>query len=121
MSDFKQLTNKATQKRIDSPMAKYSSSGQLSCVVCNQAIKSELMWTGHLNSKTHTENKKRLKMELIGGMAKPLSADPKKANETNQNLIVNKSSVSIYLSIYLRKNIYFSLHQLKGIIKTFNF
>ena len=55
------------------------------------------MWTGHLNSKTHTENKKILKMELIGGMAKPLSADPKKQNETV------KSSVAILKRLIIQE------------------
>ncbi len=99
MSDFNQLNKKSTQKRIDSPMAKYSSNGLLSCVVCNQVIKSELVWTAHLNSKTHSENKKRIKMELIGEMAKPLSIDPK--NQPKQDTSINKLSVSILKSTAL--------------------
>lgn len=80
MSDFKQLASLKSQKKIDSPLAKYNSIGQLSCIVCNQVVKSELMWNAHLNSKLHLDNKNKMKMKLVGEMAKPLSTS---VNTTN--------------------------------------
>lgn len=64
-TDFKQLASmdKST-KKIESPFAKYNSIGQLTCIICNQVVKSELMWNAHLNSKTHIENKNNLKSKL---------------------------------------------------------
>lgn len=62
--DFKQF---GTTKKIESPLAKYNSSGQLTCIICDQVVKSELVWNAHVNSKTHLENKNKLKSKLTGG------------------------------------------------------
>ncbi|XP_038077042.1 zinc finger protein 830-like isoform X2 [Patiria miniata] len=48
--------SKATSKRIESPLAKYNSVGQLVCVVCNCQVKSEIVWPAHLQGKKHKEN-----------------------------------------------------------------
>ncbi|XP_011402561.1 PREDICTED: zinc finger protein 830-like [Amphimedon queenslandica] len=47
--------------RIDHPLAKYNSVGQLTCVICTVTIKSELLWQTHLQSKTHKQNVIELK------------------------------------------------------------
>lgn len=86
MSDFKSLAGKSGQKRIDSPMAKYNSIGQLTCIVCNQVVKSELVWNAHLSSKTHADNKNKLKMKLVGEMAKPLSSVNKEPTKEKQKV-----------------------------------
>lgn len=56
--------SKLNSKRIESPLAKYNSIGQLTCLVCNQVVKSENLWNAHLNSKTHLDNKNKLKTQL---------------------------------------------------------
>ena len=56
--------SKLTSKRIESPLAKYNPIGQLTCLVCNQVVKSENLWNAHLNSKTHLDNKNKLKTQL---------------------------------------------------------
>ncbi|KAK9512083.1 hypothetical protein O3M35_000589 [Rhynocoris fuscipes] len=43
-------------KKIESPLAKYSDSGVLSCIVCNSVVRSEAVWNVHINSKQHREN-----------------------------------------------------------------
>lgn len=43
-------------KKIDSPLAKYTSDGTLMCVICNNIVRSEAVWNVHLNSKAHREN-----------------------------------------------------------------
>ncbi|XP_012147606.2 zinc finger protein 830 [Megachile rotundata] len=43
-------------KKIESPLAKYTDAGQLMCILCKAAVRSEAVWTVHLNSKTHKEN-----------------------------------------------------------------
>lgn len=43
------------QKKIDSPLAKYNSAGQLFCVLCNAQVKNEIYWTGHINGKQHKD------------------------------------------------------------------
>lgn len=48
-------------KKIESPLAKYNSSGQLTCVVCNMVIKSEMVWTAHVNGRQHREKVASLK------------------------------------------------------------
>ena len=53
--------SKAASKKIDSPLAKYNSIGQLVCIVCNSQVKSELLWSAHLQGRTHKENFIRLR------------------------------------------------------------
>lgn len=45
-----------TVKKIDSPLAKYSKDGQLSCILCGSIVRSEAIWNVHINSKQHKEN-----------------------------------------------------------------
>lgn len=54
-----------TTKKIDSPLAKYNSAGQLTCVVCNTAVKSEMVWTAHINGRQHRENVAFLKQSKM--------------------------------------------------------
>lgn len=51
-------------QKINSVFAKYNSIGQLSCIICNQIIKSDHLWNKHLISKTHLENKKKFKKKI---------------------------------------------------------
>jgi len=121
MSDFKSFVGKLGQKRIDSPMAKYNSIGQLLCIVCNQVVKSELVWNAHISSKIHADNKNKLKMKLVGEMAKPLSNSNKepvkeksKTNSSSKRSISNveKSSKIEEVSASNKKQ------KLTGIIKS---
>jgi Zinc-finger double-stranded RNA-binding len=59
--ELKRLMREEKAKRIESPLAKYNNLGQLTCVVCNQTVKSELFWTAHLNSKGHLQQIEALK------------------------------------------------------------
>lgn len=59
----------AAKKKIESPLAKYSSLGHLSCVVCNIPIKNELLWQTHILGKQHKEKV----AELKGGKVKTSS------------------------------------------------
>lgn len=43
-------------KKIESPLAKYSANGELTCIVCSSVVKSEAVWSIHINSKQHKEN-----------------------------------------------------------------
>lgn len=77
-TDFKMISSSSisTSKRIESPLAKYNSLGQLTCIICNQIIKSELIWNAHLNSKLHLENKQKLKSKLIAQQEKSMPPPP---------------------------------------------
>ncbi|XP_078581232.1 zinc finger protein 830-like [Branchiostoma floridae x Branchiostoma japonicum] len=48
-------------KRIESPLARYNSLGQLLCVVCKVQVKNELVWPAHIAGKKHKENVELLK------------------------------------------------------------
>ncbi|XP_050541961.1 zinc finger protein 830 [Daktulosphaira vitifoliae] len=50
------LQSQRVKKKIDSPLAKYNSDGQLSCVVCKLNIEDESSWSDHIKSKYHKEN-----------------------------------------------------------------
>ena len=48
-------------KKIESPLAKYNSAGQLTCVICNVVVKTEMVWTAHVNGRQHREQVLALK------------------------------------------------------------
>ncbi|KAL3873320.1 hypothetical protein ACJMK2_036452 [Sinanodonta woodiana] len=52
---------KSDSTKIDHPLAKYNSLGQLLCNICNTVIKSDLLWTVHIQSKQHKEKLASLK------------------------------------------------------------
>ncbi|XP_022919560.2 zinc finger protein 830 [Onthophagus taurus] len=55
MSEHKNKLQKSA-KKIESPLAKYNESGQLTCILCKSVVRSEAVWNVHLNSKQHKEN-----------------------------------------------------------------
>lgn len=59
MAERKKKNLKPT--KIDNPLAKYNSSGQLMCILCNSVVRSEHVWPVHLNSKQHRENVEKAK------------------------------------------------------------
>lgn len=64
MSDVRTLLKAKRQEiRIDHPLASYTSSGQLRCVVCETNIKQPSAWNGHLGSKAHRTNAARVRDE----------------------------------------------------------
>ncbi|XP_020282302.1 zinc finger protein 830 [Pseudomyrmex gracilis] len=60
-----------TVKKIDSPLAKYTDSGQLMCVLCKTVVRSETVWPVHLNSKVHKENVALAKKTKLETESKP--------------------------------------------------
>ncbi|CDQ58670.1 unnamed protein product [Oncorhynchus mykiss] len=49
------------KKRVESPYAKYNSLDHLSCVLCNERVKNELLWQTHILGKQHKEKLSELK------------------------------------------------------------
>ncbi|XP_014046559.1 zinc finger protein 830 [Salmo salar] len=49
------------KKRVESPYAKYNSLDHLSCVLCNERVKNELLWQTHILGKQHKEKVSELK------------------------------------------------------------
>ncbi|KAM3967375.1 zinc finger protein 830 [Aphomia sociella] len=45
-----------TPVKIDNPLAKYNNAGQLTCILCKSIVRSENVWTIHVNSKQHRDN-----------------------------------------------------------------
>ncbi|CAH0558958.1 unnamed protein product [Brassicogethes aeneus] len=61
-------------KKIDSPLAKYNEQGQLTCILCKSVVRSEAVWTIHINAKQHKQNvdlAKKLK-ERTNNFTKPI-------------------------------------------------
>lgn len=56
MSIHKQKKLSETNKKIESPLAKYLDDGTIKCILCESIIRSEAVWTVHINSKVHKEN-----------------------------------------------------------------
>lgn len=59
MAERKKKDNKPT--KIDNPLAKYNSAGQLMCLLCSSIVRSENVWQVHINSKQHKENVEKAK------------------------------------------------------------
>lgn len=49
------------KRRVESPYAKYNSLGQLSCVLCNVQVKTEILWQAHVLGKQHKDKVSELK------------------------------------------------------------
>lgn len=49
------------QKRVESPYAKYNSLGQLSCVLCNVQVKTDILWQAHVLGKQHKDKVSEIK------------------------------------------------------------
>ncbi|EDS30174.1 coiled-coil domain-containing protein 16 [Culex quinquefasciatus] len=64
-------------KKIDSPLAKYTESGQLTCALCRSVVRSEAVWKVHINSKQHKENIEQAKKLKEQVKAQPaVKSDP---------------------------------------------
>ncbi|XP_010883828.1 zinc finger protein 830 [Esox lucius] len=55
----RQTTDK--KKRVESPYAKYNSLDHLSCVLCNERVKNEILWQTHILGKQHKEKVAEIK------------------------------------------------------------
>ncbi|XP_017569084.1 zinc finger protein 830 [Pygocentrus nattereri] len=49
------------QRRVQSPFAKYTSAGRLTCALCGEQMKSEAVWQAHVLGRGHKERVGRLK------------------------------------------------------------
>ncbi|KAK3928570.1 Zinc finger protein 830 [Frankliniella fusca] len=76
-------------KKIDSPLAKYTSDGTLMCVLCNTVVRSEAVWNVHINAKAHRDNIHLAKQKKISSEFKSpaIVASPalKRPNEPVKN------------------------------------
>ncbi|KIK25082.1 hypothetical protein PISMIDRAFT_363539 [Pisolithus microcarpus 441] len=67
MSDVRSLLKaKRNEARIDHPLAAYTSSGQLRCIICATSVKHTAAWQGHLGSKAHRVNAARMRGDGVG-------------------------------------------------------
>ncbi|CAB1326375.1 unnamed protein product [Coregonus sp. 'balchen'] len=60
------------KKRVESPYAKYNSLDHLSCVLCNERVKNEILWQTHVLGRQHKEKV----AELKGSKQSPTSQGP---------------------------------------------
>jgi len=64
MSDVRALLRAKRQEvRISHPLASYTTSGQLRCLICSTLVKFASAWEGHLGSKAHRTHVARIKEE----------------------------------------------------------
>ncbi|XP_013101774.1 zinc finger protein 830 [Stomoxys calcitrans] len=58
----------STLEKVESPLMKVDSNGNISCVICRAPLKSANIWKVHVNSKAHKSNvqaAKELKIKLL--------------------------------------------------------
>jgi zinc finger protein 830 len=98
-----------TSNRLEHPLAKYDSAGNLMCALCKSIVKSEAVWQVHLNAKKHKENvqlAKQLKEQLekapqsIGGLKRSIEVlhsdvPAKKPKGILKNSTATKTTVEI--------------------------
>jgi 4-hydroxy-L-threonine phosphate dehydrogenase PdxA len=46
----------SSSQKVDSPLAKYTSKGDLVCILCKAPVKSSAAWASHCTSATHKQN-----------------------------------------------------------------
>ncbi|XP_011137946.1 zinc finger protein 830 [Harpegnathos saltator] len=90
-----------TVKKIESPLAKYTDSGQLMCILCKSIVRNETVWPVHLNSKIHKENI---------ALAKMTKLEPESSVKASSNATTFKRPPSPSLNTSVNKKI-------KGILK----
>jgi len=97
---LRELMKQEKQKKIDSPFAKYTSTGQLHCALCGKELKSETGWQAHVNGREHKQKVLELKSSLTSNSSeqflKPLPPSPSQQKGTKRPLDVasNNSSSS---------------------------
>jgi zinc finger protein 830 len=72
------LRQQRTARRIDHPHALYSESGKLSCSLCNEPIRSDALWAGHLRSEGHLQRLERLRKASEGPRTEVTAPAPKR-------------------------------------------
>jgi len=80
-------------KKIDSPLAKYTDSGQLMCILCKSIVRSETVWPVHLNSKAHKDNvtlAKKTKLETESIVKAPNAQTFKRPPSPSQDTSASK-------------------------------
>ncbi|CAF1126285.1 unnamed protein product [Rotaria sp. Silwood1] len=108
---LRQMMKQEKQKRIDSPLAKYTNTGQLYCALCNQQLTSETFWKAHVNGRDHKQKVLELKSNIKQSNADsvftkpfpPSSATtqqrgikrPHDVATSSDNVIVGKPSTSV--------------------------
>ncbi|CAF1179718.1 unnamed protein product [Adineta ricciae] len=73
---LRQLMKQEKQKRIDSPLAKYTNTGQLCCALCNQQLTSETFWKAHINGREHKQKLLELKSNIKQSNTDAIFAKP---------------------------------------------
>lgn len=80
-------------KKIESPLARYTDSGQLMCILCKSVIRNETVWPVHLNSKVHKDNvtlAKKTKLETESTVKISNVQTFKRPPSPSQNTSANK-------------------------------
>jgi zinc finger protein 830 len=55
-----------SRKKVEHPLARYNNVGQLTCIICNVTVKSEILWSSHLQSKKHKEVRRSSEVYCCG-------------------------------------------------------
>ncbi|XP_064396847.1 zinc finger protein 830-like [Halichondria panicea] len=71
-----QKAKASSVQKIDHPLAKYNALGQLTCVVCTATVKTELLWSTHIQSRKHKDNVAALKSKTLTSNTKRKNPEP---------------------------------------------
>ncbi len=55
---------------------RYNALGQLTCVVCTATVKTELLWSTHIQSRKHKDNVAALKSKTLTSNTKRKNPEP---------------------------------------------
>ncbi|MCJ1452295.1 hypothetical protein MMC28_002637 [Mycoblastus sanguinarius] len=81
MADVRSLLrSERAQRRVDHPLATYSATGTLECIVCRIPLKSDIeVWNKHLKSTQHAMRQERLRLST----SRPPPSQPKPGGTAN--------------------------------------
>jgi len=88
---------KETKSKINSPLAKYNSAGQLTCILCSTVVKNELVWPAHVGGKLHKDNVVNLKNGKQ--QSQPTIGKRKYENGTSSSTTLSSSSPAAVSSL----------------------
>jgi zinc finger protein 830 len=102
MSDVRALLKaKRRETRIQHPYASYTSTGQLRCAACEMVIKLASAWAGHVGSKSHRENVRKISQiadqegtSIFTGKRKVEPDDPTDGDEVHSTSEPKKRKVT---------------------------
>lgn len=92
----------STTQKVDSPLAKYTSNGDLACILCKVPVKSSIAWTAHCATPQHKQGLELLlqkkKQQKTAASAPLPAAQDEEAPSAKRAKFIESESVETHKS-----------------------